>query len=142
MLTYSMLPIFMLLNLHKKFTGVLLYTGGVLNTVKARSRIYLTNTVYIEHRFYYTYISFIIVQLFDYRTISFFILKLMSDYQLKVMKPCVVLNIHFWPRNTLTNNIKSPVISPQIKTQYVAGVAPFSVTKFGGLIKYSVYICI
>jgi len=46
--------------------------------------MYLTNTLYIEHRFYNTYISFIIVLLIDYRTISFFILKLLSDYQLKV----------------------------------------------------------
>jgi len=62
---------------------------SVLNAVKAIKRIYLTNTVYIEHHFYYNYISCIIVLLIDYRTISFFILKLISDYQFKVMKQCV-----------------------------------------------------
>jgi len=55
--------------------------------------ICLTNTVYIEHRFFYTYINFIIVLLIDNRTISSFILKSVADYQLKVMKQCVVLNL-------------------------------------------------
>ena len=88
----------MLLNLHtfKKFWKRCKlqdeYIGGVLNAY-IRNRIYLTNTVYIEHRFYYNYICFIIVLLIDFRTICFFILKLMSECQLKVMASCVVFNL-------------------------------------------------
>ena len=55
--------------------------------VVTRNRIYLIITVYKEYHFFYTYISLIIVLLIDYRPISVFILKLVSDYQLKVMKP-------------------------------------------------------
>ena len=68
-------------------------TSSVLNAVKARTRIYLTSTFYIDHRFYYSNICFGIVLLIDYRTISFFILKLVSDYELKVKKQSVGLNL-------------------------------------------------